>query len=76
MIEVYGTRGIKQKAFSKVFKTDAQFDAWLLKMPRGITLHHISSETHQGSASTMADWRRDNPEPTHGCGHMQGRGAA
>ena len=26
--------------------------------------------------STMADWREANPNPTHGCGHMQGRGAA
>lgn len=31
---------------------------------------------HGGAPSTMADWRRDNPNPTHGCGHMQGRGAA
>jgi ribosome modulation factor len=28
------------------------------------------------TASTMSDWRKDNPDPTHGCGHMQGRGAA
>lgn len=26
--------------------------------------------------STLADWREANPEPVHGCGHMQGRGAA
>ena len=25
---------------------------------------------------TMSEWRAANPEPTHGCGHMQGRGAA
>lgn len=29
-----------------------------------------------GSPSTMGEWRAGNPEPTHGCGHMQGRGAA
>lgn len=28
------------------------------------------------SDQTMADWRSQNPNPTHGCGHMQGRGAA
>ena len=25
---------------------------------------------------TMSEWRAANPEPVHGCGHMQGRGAA
>lgn len=25
---------------------------------------------------TMQDWRDSNPNPAHGCGHMQGRGAA
>lgn len=25
---------------------------------------------------TMNEWRQQNPTPTHGCGHMQGRGAA
>ena len=29
-----------------------------------------------GTLTTMQDWRDANPEPTHGCGHMQGRGAA
>jgi len=29
-----------------------------------------------GSPSTMADWRHSHPNPVHGCGHMQGRGAA
>lgn len=27
-------------------------------------------------AGTMQEWRGQNPEPKHGCGHMQGRGAA
>lgn len=26
--------------------------------------------------SSMQDWRNQNPNPKHGCGHMQGRGAA
>lgn len=25
---------------------------------------------------TMSEWRAANPESRHGCGHMQGRGAA
>ncbi len=29
-----------------------------------------------GTPSTMQEWRAANPNPTHGCGHMQGRGAA
>lgn len=26
--------------------------------------------------TTMQEWRDANPDPAHGCGHMQGRGAA
>lgn len=80
MVEIYGVKGMKSVPFRKTFKTQAKFDAWLEKHGEGVTIHGYSSPETQwptdGGGPTMADWRRNNPNPKHGCGHMQGRGAA
>lgn len=38
--------------------------------------YHPTWELNYLPPSTMQELRDETPEPAHGCGHMQGRGAA
>lgn len=46
--------------------------AWATEWFRGFEAGRNAPATE----NTMEGWRKVNPEPAHGCGHMQGRGAA
>lgn len=56
--------GLEKKGLLEVIPENCQFR---FKYP---DLHKLKE------VSTLQDWRDANPEPVHGCGHMQGRGAA
>jgi hypothetical protein len=43
---------------------------------RELAFRDRASVLDNPAGMTMSEWRAANPEPTHGCGHMQGRGAA
>ena len=48
----------------------------LAAVERELAFRDRASALDNPAGMTMSEWRAANPEPAHGCGHMQGRGAA
>jgi hypothetical protein len=48
----------------------------LAAVDRELAFRDLASALDSPTVMTLREWRDANPDPVHGCGHMQGRGSA
>lgn len=69
-----------ESAYQDGYQAGYNGRSWFSSGYRGRLLEKWSRGFDDGrnakAAKTMDEWRAANPSPPHGCGHMQGRGAA